>query len=112
MFDKIWKEQITKPKGKLGIWKPKEELKPREDNSEECCEKAREYWISKRLEEYASNREVYIDKNPFVTQQCEMFLKDMKNWFLSGAPEKYEYFSKLEKTARETLKIYDDCRGK
>jgi len=44
MFNKIWKEQITKPKGKLGIWKPKQELKPREKEEEDkCCEEAKKY---------------------------------------------------------------------
>ena len=44
MFNKIWKEQIAKPKGKLGIWKPKQELQPREEEEEDkCCEEAKKY---------------------------------------------------------------------
>ena len=39
MFDKIWKEQISQTKGKLGIWKPKEELKPREEEDNNCIKR-------------------------------------------------------------------------
>ena len=44
MFDSIWKDQIQKPKGKLGIWKPKEELRPREEEEKDdkCCKDAKD----------------------------------------------------------------------
>ena len=44
MFNKIWKGQIVKPKGKLGIWKPKEELRPREEEEKDdkCCKDAKD----------------------------------------------------------------------
>ena len=48
MFNKIWKDQIVKPKGKLGIWKPKSELKPREEEDRDCCKEAKEAWIADR----------------------------------------------------------------
>jgi hypothetical protein len=59
MFDRVWKKQIqrqgqkqanrpgpqsqtVRPKGKLGIWKPKSELRPREEEKDDkCCEEAR-----------------------------------------------------------------------
>lgn len=40
-FTKVWKEQIVKPQTRLGIWKPKEELQPREEEDKDCCEEAR-----------------------------------------------------------------------
>ena len=42
MFNKIWKDQIVKPKGKLGIWKPKEKLRPREEEDRDCCQEAKD----------------------------------------------------------------------
>jgi len=39
-FTKVWKEQIVKPQTRLGIWKPKQELQPREEeDDDECCDK-------------------------------------------------------------------------
>jgi len=41
MFDIIWKEQIAQGKSKLGIWKPKHELRPRkeEEDDDDCLER-------------------------------------------------------------------------
>mgnify|MGYP005828968365 CR=1 FL=1 len=61
MFDRVWKDQIQKPKGKLGIWKPKEELKPREDKRTNCKEKLIK--ISEFWQEYRRNYLDNADKN-------------------------------------------------
>ena len=37
MFDKVWKEQIVKPAGKVGIFKPKQGFDLEEENEENCC---------------------------------------------------------------------------
>ena len=51
MFNKIWKEQISQQKGKLGIWKPKEELRPREEEEDrDCCKEAFDFYMAKRIE--------------------------------------------------------------
>ena len=41
MFNRIWKEQIAQGKSKLGIWKPKHELRPRkeEEDDDDCLER-------------------------------------------------------------------------
>lgn len=108
MFNKIWKEQITKPKGKLGIWKPKEELKPREKEDKDCCEKAREYWINKRMKQHSFSRERYLELAVWATQSCQKFIVEMEG-FMPAVGQRFK--SPLEITAEETKKIYDDCMG-
>ena len=65
MFDRIWKEQIAQTKGKLGIWKPKSELQPREEEKDDkCCEEARAWALQfhkKWLQEYTHK---YVKEYP------------------------------------------------
>ena len=41
MFDRVWKEQIVKPAGKVGIFKPKQGFELEEENEGDCCENAK-----------------------------------------------------------------------
>ena len=71
MFNKIWKGQIVKPKGKLGIWKPKEELRPREEEDRDCCQEAKDElssWFSFEPE----MQDIIEDST------CKEFRKDLK----------------------------------
>jgi len=118
MFDKIWKEQISQQKGKLGIWKPKEELRPREDNSEECCEEARDWFIRARAEHYEETAEGYTThiNTEIKAYSCEEFLTRRRNWIanldrlslvMSGSD-----FDEYDRHSREAIRIYEKCMGK
>ncbi len=43
MFDEIWKEQIVKPVGKVGIFKPKQGFDLEEEDDGDCNKKLQEY---------------------------------------------------------------------
>jgi hypothetical protein len=114
MFDRIWKEQIVQPKGKLGIWKPKEELKPREEDDDDCCEKARVYYkdifvisqMGKLRRDYPelkgkSTEEIYDSYFPGLGMEdnfnCDRFRKTLEemSWDI----------------AIKTMKFWKECEG-
>ena len=93
MFDRVWKDQIQKPKGKLGIWKPKEELKPREEpdkrtNCKEKLIKIAEFWEEykrdiKRMESgrggtVKTSVDLHIALNDVPEEICCKFIEFIK----------------------------------
>jgi len=122
MFNKIWKDQIVKPKGKLGIWKPKEELRPREEEKDDkCCEEAREYYIRNvvgttyninirhipgvlpKKQAYNQTEEQWWVSNKRWAENCDEFIKNIRTWrFLYG----------FHFPVNKTLEMYDECMGK
>ena len=95
MFDKIWKEQISQTKGKLGIWKPKSELKPREEEDRDCCEKAKVFYKTIFIQ---SLSDVYIPG--IANQECKVFKISLEQNANSGWD-----------IAQEVLKFWDECEG-
>jgi hypothetical protein len=125
MFDRIWKEQISQQKGKLGIWKPKEELKPREETEDDCCEKARDWFIRTRAEHYEETIEGYTThiNTEIKVYSCEEFLTRRRNWIANNAVVgagfdiERELFSHSDwdyyySHSREAIRIYEKCMGK
>ena len=113
MFDRIWKEQISQTKGKLGIWRPKSELRPREEE-DDCCEKARLFYkdifvisqIGKLRRDYPelkgkSTEEIYDRRFPGLGMEdnydCDQFRKilDEMSWEI----------------AKKTMKFWKECEG-
>jgi hypothetical protein len=46
VFNNIWKSTIQVPKGKVGFWKPKEDIKSvQKDKDRDCCEEAKEDYL-------------------------------------------------------------------
>lgn len=109
MFDKIWKEQISQTKGKLGIWKPKSELKPREEEDRDCCEKAKVFYktifIQSLSDVYIPDKtkpiEIYDKQHAGIAnQECKVFKISLEQNANSGWD-----------IAQEVLKFWDECEG-
>ena len=108
-FTKVWKEQIVKPQTRLGIWKPKEELKPREDNNEDCCEKAKVFYktifIQSLSDVYIPDKtkpiEIYDKQHAGIAnQECKVFKISLEQNANSGWD-----------IAQEVLKFWKECEG-
>ena len=90
MFDKVWKEQIVKPAGKVGIFKPKQGFDLEEENEENCCENAKKDLIkvldyldiSAKCDFLYKWLGLYIERLielPFTTKYDEEYLNIVEN---------------------------------
>ena len=103
MFDKVWKEQIVKPAGKVGIFKPKQGFDLEEkEKDDKCCEEVKQkyidWYVIERLKGYPedeeesqrrkerfypnmSNNEIYEKHMAGIALgECEAFRNALKNW--------------------------------
>jgi hypothetical protein len=76
MFNKIWKAQIQKPKGQVGFWKPKTEIRRVQDKDENknCCEefvKSVRTWLNENV--YWDKLELWKDYSKNVGVRGDLF---------------------------------------
>ena len=109
MFDSIWKDQIQKPKGKLGIWKPKSELQPREEEKDDkCCEEARAkalHFHKQWLQEYTHK---YVKEYP-----CDELYDYLQEYIDNKWPESSKIGARIFGSAiKKILEEWDECEGR
>jgi len=104
MFDSIWKDQIVKPKGKLGIWKPKEKLRPREEEDRDCCQEAKD----KMLEWFIFEPEL---QDEIKKETCEEFRKSLKESIEIHTVNPDEFTTNWAGALKEILKEWEECEN-
>ena len=108
MFDSIWKDQIQKPKGKLGIWKPKEELRPREEEEKDdkCCKDAKDELLKWYPTSLGQREEI-------KKYTCEEFREELKKSIIKYYDD--TQMSYLEKdwgaALKEILEEWEECEN-
>ena len=103
MFNKIWKEQIAKPKGKLGIWKPKEKLRPREEEDRDCCQEAKD--------ELSLRFNLAFFRDTIERETCEEFRKNLKESIDYHSQFESDEYQKWAKTIKEILEEWEECEN-
>ena len=122
MFDKVWKEQIVKPAGKVGIFKPKHGFDLEEENKDEkCCEEAKQKYIDwfvvEQLRSYPEDEEETkrrIERNYPNMSRNEIYEKHMPGIAL-GECEAFRdaitaSFMRYD-IIRKILKEWDECEN-
>jgi len=107
MFNKIWKEQIAKPKGKLVIWKPKSELKPREEEDRDCCQEAKDKTIS-FFKTMSGWDDFQYMKQAIQKQPCEK----VRRWIDGVANPLKGEESDSQPLFKKILEEWDECEGR
>jgi hypothetical protein len=122
MFNRIWKDQIQKPKSGATIWQPKEKMKP--DKGRDCCQEAQNLWKIWYIRRYGvsvmplSQRKdlndldavkVYDEEHDkgyiegMANYSCERFRSTMKGMVGTGWGRD---------VAKKILEEWDKCEGK